>query len=52
MILFKDGTQKNILPGPGTGTKENSTMTYQFSAPLDFDKVEKITVGDVEIPVK
>jgi|GEM_PF-2941734 len=52
IIYYKDGTQDVIMNGGGTGDEDCYTKVYKFNAPMDFNKVEKISIGDVEIPIK
>jgi len=52
IVEMKDGTHSTILSGAGSGDQGSFSTAYQFTAPLDFDKVAKITLGDVEIPIK
>ncbi len=51
-VYYKNGTQDEIMNGAGTGDGDSYTKVYRFNAPMDFNKVEKITIGDVEIPIK
>ena len=51
-VYYKNGTREVIINGGGTGTEKWFTKVYRFNAPMDFNKVEKVTIGDVEIPIK
>lgn len=51
IVHYKDGTQDEIMNGGGTGDENSYTKVYRFNAPMDFNKVEKINIGDVEVPI-